>query len=104
VDFGLESLDELVSFPAGELASRLTLRESHWSSSVAIVGVARGFEQLEELSKLLAVCWWTGRLTKRHAAFCHTASMPSAPRCYRRPRSGQVVRARRSRIRHRRAW
>jgi hypothetical protein len=75
VDFGLETLDELVGFPTGELAGCLTLRESHWSSGVAIVGVPGGFEKLEEFSELLAVRWWTGRLTKRHAALSHMAAV-----------------------------
>jgi hypothetical protein len=71
VDFDLEALDELVGFSTGELASCLTLGESHWSAGVAIVGVSGGFEELKELAKLLAVRWWTGRLTKRHAALFH---------------------------------
>ena len=74
MDFDLKALDELVGFPTGELASSLTLRESHWSAGIAIVGVPCGFEELEELSELFAVRWWTGRLTKRHAAFSHTAA------------------------------
>jgi hypothetical protein len=75
VDLGLEALDELVGLATGELAGCLTLRESHWSAGIAIVGVPCGFEELEELSELLAVCWWTGRLTKRHAALSHTVEL-----------------------------
>jgi hypothetical protein len=75
VDLGLEALDELVGLPTGELSGCLTLRESHWSAGVAIAGVPCGFEELEELSELLAVRWWTGRLTKRHAALSHTVEL-----------------------------
>jgi len=72
VDLGLEALDKLVGFPTGELASSLTLREPHGSAGIAIIGVPCGFEKLKELAELLAVRWWTGRLTKRHAALSHT--------------------------------
>jgi|TARA_R110002110_G_scaffold18932_10_gene78979 hypothetical protein len=71
VDLGLEALDELVGLRTGELAGCLTLRESHWPAGIAIVRVPCGFEELEELSELLAVRWWTGRLTKRHATSSH---------------------------------
>ena len=75
MDLGVEPLDELVGFSTGELAICLTLRESHWSAGITIVGVPCGFEELEELSELLAVRWWTGRLTKRHAALSHTGEL-----------------------------
>jgi|TARA_B110000240_G_scaffold21118_1_gene21440 hypothetical protein len=75
VDLGLEALDELVGLPTGELAGCLALRESHWSAGIAIIRVPCGFEELEELSELLAVRWWTGRLTKRHAALSHTGEL-----------------------------
>lgn len=83
MDLGVEPLDELVGFSTGELAICLTLRESHWSAGITIVGVPCGFEELEELSELLAVRWWTGRLTKRHAALSHTAAASGRP--WRRP-------------------
>ncbi len=75
MDLGLEALDELVGLATGELAGCLTLRESHWPAGIAIVGVPCGFEELKELSELLAVRWWTGRLTKRHAALSHTVEL-----------------------------
>jgi hypothetical protein len=40
----LQRGDELVGFVAGELATRLTLREPHWSASILEARVAGSFE------------------------------------------------------------
>ena len=59
VQLVLQLFDELIGFIPGELATGLTLSESHRSSGVAKIGVSRSFQQLKKLVELFSRRWWT---------------------------------------------
>ncbi len=71
VQLGLQLFHERIGFIPGELATGLTLSESHRASGIAKITVPGSVQQLKQLVELLSRCRWTGRLTKGHAAVSH---------------------------------